>query len=200
MKLFKGLAFLCLCQCGYNWGQGNRHLPGGHKTVYVEMFDNNSSEVGAEASFTQALTQSLERSGFAIVSTKDSAELHIKGTILDVLSLDSLPANRNFYKNNYVTDAQGNVTSTSADVYTAHYFTVYNMRVSANLQAVRTRDKQMIWQTSLSGEKSYRGSVLKKDGIRSSNVLYNQSQRKQTMELIAKDMMQEAFDRLTENF
>lgn len=200
MKLFKALVFLCLCQCGYNWGQGDRTLPGGHKTVYVEMFDNNSAEVGAESSFTQALTQALERSGFAIVSTKDSAELVLKGTIIDVMSIDSLPANPNFYQNSYTTDAAGNVTSSSAQRYRAHYFTVYNVRVSANLQAIRTRDKQMIWQTSLTSEKSYRGSVLKKQGIRSSNVLYNQSQRKQTMDLIAKDMMQEAFDRLTENF
>lgn len=191
MKFVYCLLLLSLCQCGYNWGHGKRTLPGGHKTVFVEIFENNTKEVGAEFAFTNALSKELERSGFVIVTTKNQAEVIIQGTILEVLNVDSA-SQPDFFAVDY--------QNMSAQGYSASFFTNYSMVVASNLKAVRSRDEQVIWQTNLRGQKDYRGSLLKKQGIRSSNVLYNQSRRKQTMALIAEDMMREAFDRLTENF
>ncbi len=191
MKLLAILFPLLSLSCAYQIGHQNRSLPGGHKTVFVEMFENQSSEVGAEAAFTQALKEELQRSGFTQVASKNAAEVLLKGAIISIESINSgsEPGFRNV-----------NPATNQEETYVASYFTVYSVKASTNLKLVRARDEKVIWQTNVVGEKAYRGSLLKKQGLRSSNVLYNQSRRQQTVKLVAKDMMQEAFDRLTENF
>jgi hypothetical protein len=159
--------------------------------VYIQMFENRSAEVGAEASFTQALTRELQRSGFAIVSTKEAADLVLSGTILNVFSVDGAPITRFF--------EEDHAAGTSRR-FEATLFRQFNLSVQASLKATRSRDDQVIWQTNLRGQKSYRGAEVTRQGARSSNVLYNQSRRAQTVKLIAQEMMEEAFDRLTENF
>lgn len=201
MKLILPLLLLSLSSCGYNWGHKGRQLPGGHKTVYIETFKNRSEDVGAEAAFTKALMRELERSGFAIVTSKNAAELMITGEIIstNVVSAGSEPG---FVSQNYVsdTDTVQDETLNTHTNYNASFFTIFILSATANIRAVRLRDQQVLWRTNISGSRTYRGSRLKKQGLRSSNVLYNHSRRKQTMELIANNMMSEAFDRLTENF
>ena len=192
MKLLLFLAFLSLSHCGYNWGHEGRSLPGGHKTVFVAMFENRSKEVGAEASFTQALMTELERSGFSIVTSEDSAELVLKGTILSVTNSDSGQISGAFYKTDHV--------NLNAESYDASLFSVFRMNVTVNLKAIRSRDKRAVWHSTLTGGNFYQGAALTQQGVRTSNVLYNQSRRQQTMKLIAKEMMNQAFDQLTENF
>ena len=155
------------------------------------MFENQSQEVGAETYFTQALINELQRSGFIIVTDKSSAEVVINGTILGVLNTGA-GSFSTFYKTDHI--------AKKSAPYSASMFTEYLLTVSANIRANRTRDDKMIWQTFLRNQKNYRGPRLKKDGLRSSNPLYNQSTKKQTIKLIANEMMSEAFDRLTENF
>ena len=133
----------------------------------------------------------LQRSGFAVVTSKDAAELIIEGTLLNVYSNDSAPIQQ-FYSADHVAGTSRR--------YEATLFRQFDLNVLMNIQAIRARDQKVIWQTSLSGTKTYRGSELTKQGVRSSNVLYNQSRRAQTIKLIAQEMMQEAFDRFTETF
>lgn len=192
MKLLSLALLISLSSCAYHFGHGNRSLPGGHKTVYVEIFENKSKEVGAEASFTQALNKELVRSGFSVVTSPNMAELVLKGSILRVTNYDGGQI-QNFY-------AEDHANKTAPVKLPATYFTSYAMSVMTNLKAVRSRDQKVIWQANLAGYKNYLGASLTKQGIRSSNVLYNQSRRKQTMKLIAQELMQEAFDRLTEKF
>lgn len=185
--------FLChtLTSCGYNWGPGNRSLPGGHKNVFVEIFKNSTDEIGAEFSFTQALKRELEQSGFVNITPKDRADLIITGHIINVTSLDS-GSQPTFFKVNYETR--------QAQPYRAPLFTIYKMQVRTNIKVIQADNKKVLWQTLVKGEKTYRGSQLTQQGIRSSNVLYNESRRKKTMKTIAKGMMEEAFDLLVENF
>jgi len=196
MKLILLSLLLSLCQCGYNWGHQTRELPGGHKTVYVEMFENQTSEVGLEAQFTNALIQELERSKFALVTSKYMAEVVISGSILSATVVGS-GSDVNFVAKDFSSATPTQRTSTA---YTASYFSTYGMSVVTNLKVTRSRDKQLIWQSSVTGRKSFQAALLKKQGVRSSNVLYNQARKKQTIKLIAKEMMSDAFDRLTENF
>ena len=191
MKLLAFTLLLCLAACSYNLGHENRSIPGGHKTVFVNMFENQSQEVGAEAFFTSALITELQRSGFVVVTEKDSAEVVIDGLILDVLNSGSVSIPTFHEVDNINKEAKS---------FQASMFTEYLLTVSANLKVRRTRDNKVIWQTYLQNQRGYRGPLLKKDGLRSSNPLYNQSTKSQTMRLLAKDMMAEAFDRLTENF
>jgi hypothetical protein len=190
MKLILMVHLTLLSSCAYHFGHGNQSLPEGSKTVFVEVFENKSKELGAEGFFTQALNRQLERSGFSVVTSADRAEIIFKGSILSVISLDGAPQQEFYNENN------GKV----GDKLPTTYFRNYALRVLTNLKAVRSRDQKVVWQTDLNGYKDYQGSYLTKQGVRSSNVLYNHSRRKQTMKLLAQEMMKEAFDRLTENF
>lgn len=191
MKLLVFSLLLGFSACSYKLGHEDRSIPGGHKTVFVNMFENQSQEVGAEAFFTNALINELQRSGFILVTEKDSAEVVIDGLILNVQNSGSVSI-PTFYEVDHLNN--------QAKSFRASMFTEYLLSVSANLKVKRTRDSKVIWQTYLKSQKGYRGPLLKKDGLRSSNPLYNQSTKTQTMKLLAKEMMEEAFDRLTENF
>ncbi len=186
-----GLFFCLLSSCGYNWGPGNRSLPGGYKNVFVEIFKNSTNELGAEFEFTQAMKTEMERSDFVNVTLKKNADIIISGHIINVTNLDS-GSQPTFFKVDYETK--------KAHPYKAPLFTIYKMQVNVNLKAIRVNDKKVLWQTLVKGEKTYRGSQLGRQGIRSSNVLYNESRRKQTIKMIARNMMEEAFDLLVEDF
>jgi hypothetical protein len=196
MRAFLLIFFIFLTHCGYNWGYQNRSLPGGHKTVFVEMFKNQTQTPGIEAYFTDALNRELERSGFVTVTTKDKAELILEGEIIIVNNRGTATINSFLAKDFSNPDPDLRTTRK----FPASMFTGYNVQVVTNVKAVRARDDRSIWQTSLNGQQNYRGALLLKQGVRSSNVLYNHSRKKQTIKLVAKDMMNEAFDRLTENF
>ena len=183
--------FFFLSSCGYNWGPGTRSLPGGYKKVFVEIFKNKTHELGAEFDFTQALKKELEQSEFAQVTNKKDAEIIITGDIINVTNLDS-GSQPSFFRVDY--------TKKKAQAYRASMFTIYKMEFSVNIKVTRVSDKKILWQNLTKGEKTYRGSLLTRQGIRSSNVLYNKSRRKQTIKTIAKDMMEETFDLLTEDF
>ena len=180
-----------LISCGYNWGRGSLELPKSYQYVFVEIFKNNTRETGAEYSFTQALKRELELSGVASLTTKDRAELIITGDIINVTSLDS-GSQPTFFKIDYETK--------QALPYRAPLFTLYKMQVKVNVKAIQAKDKTVLWQSFVHGEKTYRGSQLTKQGIRSSNVLYNESRRKKAMEAIAKEMMKDAFDLMIQDF
>ncbi len=196
MRIILWLTLLSLCHCGYNWGHQTRELPGGHKTVYVELFKNPTKELGLELYFAKAITQELERSGFAIVTDESIAELVIKGDILsaDVVGAASSP---NFNSIDY----SGTTPATRENIpYSASFWTSYTVNLAVNLRAVRSRDKHLVWQSTISDSDSFQSSRLRRQGLRSSNVLYNEARKKQTIKLLAKEMMTDAFDRLTENF
>ena len=188
-----GLFFLSylLSSCGYNWGPGNQNLPGGYKNVFVEIFKNRTNELGAEFEFTQALKTELQRSDFVNVTPKKNADIILTGHIINVTSLDS-GSQPTFFKVDHETK--------KAYPYKAPMFTIYKIQINVNLKAIRVSDKKILWQTLVKGEKTYRGSQLSRQGIRSSNVLYNESRRKQTIKMIAREMMEEAFDLLVEDF
>ncbi|MEM7646243.1 MAG: LptE family protein [Pseudomonadota bacterium] len=175
-----------MCQCAYQWGHGGREIPGGYKTVHVKMFNNRSNEVGAETGFTQAFLQELERSGFITVTAEHSAEIIIQGTVVSITTQGG-GIKQQFFDE-------------SGSIYNAPYFTTYNVIIATNLRAIRASDEKIVWQTNIRRKRDFRGGLLTKQGIRSSNVLYNHSRKKETIKLIAQDMMREAFDRLTENF
>lgn len=178
--------FLFTSACAYNWGYKDRSLPQGYKTVYVETFENQSQEVGVEIDFTNALIRQIERSGFATVTEKSSAELILSGTILSVTFTgnSSVTGKELFGENNK----------------SASLFTNYVFHSTATIKARRSSDDEVIWSTTIDGSTNYQSSKLTQEGLRSSNPLYNQSSRKQTAKLVAKDMMDEVFNRLTENF
>ena len=87
--IFGALCILALTgSCGYRFSNGG-NIPNGITKLSVKIFENNSSETGAENAFTTALINELVQSTNAdIVDQKDAAAL-IKGRI-DSITFGSL--------------------------------------------------------------------------------------------------------------
>jgi Lipopolysaccharide-assembly len=82
LSLSKGapiLAALLLAGCGYRFTAPGGPLPEGIKAVRAPIFDNATSESGAEALFTEAFRQQLSRAG---TLGDSSAEPHVRGVVL----------------------------------------------------------------------------------------------------------------------
>ncbi len=158
------------------------------------MFENNTQELGLESHFSQALIQELERSGFAIVTSREMAELVVKGSIV-AASVVGSGSDPTFRAKDFSDPTEKTTTN-----FSASFFPTYTFTATANVKAIRSRDKQLVWQTNVSGSQTYQSARLKRQGVRSSNVLYNQARKKETIKLVAKQMMSDAFDRMTENF
>ena len=184
----KLLAFLLIFTgCAYSWGPNKRELPGGHKKVYVRVFQNQTQEVGMETELTNAFSQELARSGVGELTEESEAEVTLVGTIhtLDYLGLSpiTLPGRR----------------STTL-------FSEYQTRMTVVLKILDKNDKE-IWQGQFLGEKNYKAPQLVGDAsqpngtsLRTANPLYNQNARRQVVRVIAKDLAAEAVSRMTENF
>jgi len=73
--------FLCLlAACGYRISGGGR-LPGGIKTIAVEVFTNRSAESGLETTLTNAVIDELTRRRPEVVVAVEGADGILSGTI-----------------------------------------------------------------------------------------------------------------------
>ena len=79
-----GLVIGCLWMllaCGYHF-QGEVKLPHGAKSVYVEVFENQTNEAGLETTVTNAIMfEFTKRSDALIASEPTSADLIMRGVI-----------------------------------------------------------------------------------------------------------------------
>jgi len=83
LVLFFILVLSLVASCGYKFSGGGL-LPGKTKLVSVEMFENKSSETGAEIIFSSALSSELiEKSDSKVVDAKE-AEASFIGVIKSV--------------------------------------------------------------------------------------------------------------------
>ena len=79
-----GVVILCgalIAACGYRFSGGGS-FPDGIKTVFVEVFVNNTSETGIEQKFTDDLIYEITRNGSVNFTAKESAEGIISGIIV----------------------------------------------------------------------------------------------------------------------
>ena len=82
MRYFIILALsLFWAACAYRFGYGDRSLPGGHQKVAIPVFENQTSLVGAETYFTNAIIREFVRSKVAEVTSKDQSQAVIEGII-----------------------------------------------------------------------------------------------------------------------
>ncbi len=72
-----------LSGCGYTLSNGGV-LPGGVTRVAVAMFENQSSESGAETTFTSSLIKELLQKSDAMVVERNGADAVITGTIRSI--------------------------------------------------------------------------------------------------------------------
>lgn len=183
LKLILGV-FL-LGGCGYHFGQLDRRVPGGFQRLAIPVFDNTSMEVNVENLFTNALRLEFERSKVAqIVSIKES-EAIVQGKI-ESLQVEIDPNSRvqelAFLPSNTVLSTQ------------------YRLKVTVSLVLKEKDNAKVIWQGKVTNEKVYSAAQVTLSGVNSANPLYNQSAKIENVSALARDMMAEAHDRITENF
>ena len=182
MGLFAVLGLLgLLSSCAYRWGHSNRGIPGGYRQVHVPMFKNYSMEPGIEALFTSAMIQEIERAKVAKVTDLTEAEVILEGEITDV-------------------SFTGENLSSSGP--TLGFSQAQQYLVSANVRLVlkRASDRKVLSSSTWNRKRTYLAPRVTQPGLNSVNPLYNQSARRQNLEIVAKAMMSDAHDRMTDNF
>lgn len=175
------LVFL-LSGCAYKWGDTSRSLPLGYKQVSVPVFKNLTSEPGAGMDFTDALIREFERSRVGRVTDQNLSEVEITGTVSS-LALEGL-----------------NKDERSGLPAGAVLASEYRVSLVVDIVLVRRSDKTVLWNGQVSGAKTFPAAQITATGVNTANPLYNLSSKRRTIQLLAKEMMIEAHDRMTENF
>jgi hypothetical protein len=208
---------LILAGCAtYHFGKGARALPGGYDRVSVPMFSNKTQEVGIEPYFTEALRTEFERSRAAHVTSQVDAQLVLEGTILSVaytptiiLNVQSTglisPVGHQILgaPQPGATPALQTNTLPSTAVLNSQYQVVVTVRINAR----KNSDHSILWTSDFVSQRQYLAPLLGlpalangTPALNTASPLYNQASRVETISLLAKDMMAEAHDRITENF
>jgi hypothetical protein len=163
-------------------GSPDRTLPGGYKQISIPVFKNLSQETAIEVYFTNSLIQEFERSKIARVVDPNLAEAVLEG---EIETVTYTPSGQN----------QGGSLPTGA-VLAAQY----QILITAKITVKRNSDKSILWTGTFNGERTYIAPQVLNAVINTVNPLYNLSARRQNIQSLASEMMQEAHDRITENF
>ena len=171
--------------CGYRFGHVDRRLPGGFHRVAIPMFTNSSMEVNVENQFTNALRLEFERSKIAQIVPAKDAQAVIYGKI-DSLEVEIDPNSR-------VQELAYSPTHTVLS-------TQYRVRMTISLVLKQKDNGKVFWSGKVTNEKVYSAAQVTLAGLNSANPLYNQSAKIENIAALARDMMAEGHDRITENF
>ncbi len=188
-KSLMGVLFLALMGgCAYNFGYAQRTLPGGYKQVAVPVFQNKTKEVGMERYFTDALVREFDRSQVAQVVDRAGAPIVIEGTIK---SIDFKPSSL------ISANSDSNIIKLPSNTVLA---AEYQVLISTHVALRRISDQKILWQGDFNSEQVYQAPQVGIGTLNTVDPLYNHSAHKTVVEQLAKDMMNDAHDRMTENF
>lgn len=180
------IMFMGLSGCAYKFGYVQRDLPGGYQEVAIPVFKNMTSEAAIEGFFTNELIQQFHRSQVAKVVPRMTAPVTIEGRINQV---------------KYIHGGQVDGSDKSKELPPNSVLTVeYRILVNANIILRRNSDQKILWQGQFDSESVYNAPQVGLAVINSVNPLYNHSARIEVIGRMAKDMMTEAHNRMTENF
>jgi hypothetical protein len=178
---------LFFSSCAYKLSDKVDSLPGNVKSIQIPLFKNDSKEVGAETYFTNALKSEALRAKFMQLKNDESAaEGVLQGRIINV----------DVVANESVIEAKNTQYLPTETVIA----TQYNVTVGIELILKRKASSEILWRGTFAQTRNYSAPQITLPSINTANSLYNQSAKRQTIELLSKDMMQAAFDRMVENF
>jgi hypothetical protein len=193
IQMARILATFSLCilaGCAYQFGPGERHIPGDYTEIAIPVFKNSTQAVGIEGYFTNALVREFSRSKIAKVVSKNEAPVVIEGVIERVEYKHGGRIDGNDE------DADNKISIPDNTVLT----TDYRVYVDADIKVIRTSDRKILWNGKIKNERNYTAPQVGLAGINSVNPLYNHSARMDVIQALAQDMMAEGYDRITENF
>lgn len=176
-----------MSSCAYNLSTNLESLPGGVHRIQIPLFKNTTTEPGAEVFFTNALKLEALRSSVTKVENEETnAEAILQGTVvsIDVIADESvIQSDNNLYL------PKRNVLATQ-----------YIVSVSVDLTLKKKGSTTTLWSGNFKQSKNFPASLITLPVINTSNSLYNQSAKRQTLDALSKEMMQAGFDRMIENF
>ncbi len=188
----------------YQFGNARRAMPGGYDRVSVPMFVNKTYEVGIETYFTESLRTEFERSKIAKITSKNDSQIILEGTITSVgfapgLLVTDQP--RDTEQPEIVAPDTSNPRGRSNPLPSKTILSKeYSTTVTVRIIAKKVSDNTILWEGDFSGQGTYLGPLIGTPALNASDAIYNQNSRQITVSRIAKDMISEAHDRLTENF
>ena len=185
MKILLIIAFL-LPSCAYKWGSNYLELPGGFKSIHVPVFDNQTDLLGAEVFFTNALKYEFELSKVAKLRGKENAEAELKGVIEKIETISEAQ---------FKSDSSVNQLPRNTVLDTS-----YRLIATVRLGLMDSASGEKVWERKITSEKVYDAPQLTNAAVNASNPLYNESAKRQFIELLAKEMMREAHSQLSERF
>jgi hypothetical protein len=81
------LAALLLAGCGYSWVGGRGSFAPGVRTIFVDVFTNNTSEANADSIFRVAFNNQIVQNGhFKLAQSPEEADAVFRGTLLGLSS------------------------------------------------------------------------------------------------------------------
>lgn len=176
-----------LSSCAYKLSSNYDALPGNVRSIQIPIFKNDSIEVGAETTFTNALKSEALRSKFVQLKNDESeVEGILQGRVvrIEVVADES------------VIEAK-NTQYLPAETVIA---TQYKVTAIIDLTLYRKGSMAVLWSGNFKQTSNYSAPQITLPVINTANSLYNQSAKRQTLDALSKDMMQAAFDRMVENF
>lgn len=179
-------AFLASSCASYQWGEKGRQIPGGYQTISVPIFKNDTHETGAETYFTNAMIEEVSRSRLGRLQVKDHAAVVLEGVIHKI---EYRPES---------TVTAGNLAFPLPNKTVLNV--AYRVYATVGIVLRRTSDQKIIKSFQVALDRPYQGSKIGTEYLNSANALYNQSTRMQNLQLIAADLMAQAYDQMTENF
>ena len=176
--------------CAYKLRNGAEPLPGDVKRIQIPLFKNESREAGAEIYYTNALKQEALRSRTAHVENNEAdADAVLQGTItsIEVIADESVADSRISTDRPYLPD--GSVLAL-----------LYKVTAVIDLVLKKRGSNVVLWSGNFKQTKNFPAAQITLPVINTSNSLYNQSAKRQTLDALSKEMMQAAFDRMLEKF
>ena len=174
-----------LLGCGYEFGPRDRSMPGGYKKIAVPVFKNRTQEPIIETYFTNSLLGEFQKAKIVEVVPSNLADVIVEGEISQLKS-----SREGFLE-------PGDLSNLPQETYLA---TEYEISIECEIRVRRVHDGQILWQNLFRGKRVHSAAKITTPGLNSANPLYNLSARRQNFELLAQDLMAEAYARMTENF
>lgn len=181
--IFSGLS------CAYKLSSQVDALPNQVKRVHMPIFNNKSTEPGIEVYFTESLKTEAIKSGLVRLSeTEAESDAVLTGVITDIVVVSDESVNeskddgQSFLPNSTVLSSQTRVI------------------VGVTVTLKKKNSSEILWSSDFKQSRVYTPPQITLPVISTANNLYNLSARRQTLEILSKEMMQLAFDRLVDNF
>jgi hypothetical protein len=184
--VFIMVVLLGLAGCSYRFGYDQRDMPGGLKIVSVQPFGNKTSFVGAESSFTDALIEEFHRSRVAQVVPSSLAQAKIEGTVTSIVFTPGPQVEG---------ETSGSILPKHAVLTTA-----YIVAVEVDVRVVEVANNKVLWNAPFVSRRRLKAPSVELAGLNSVNALYLHSAKSKLISDLAKEMMRDAHDRMTENF